>query len=67
MSQSDLDNGSMYPPLSEVRALSAEIAAAVAEYLYDNGLATNERPADILAAVKAHMWSPEDPDFVCGE
>lgn len=67
VSQSDLDNGSMYPPLSEVRALSAEIAAAVAEYLYDNGLATNERPADILAAVKAHMWSPEDPDFVCGE
>lgn len=67
VSQSDLDNGSMYPPLSEVRALSAEIAAAVAEYLYDNGLATNERPADILAAVKTHMWSPEDPDFVCGE
>lgn len=67
VSQSDLDNGSMYPPLSEVRALSAEIAAAVAEYLFDKGLAKAERPKDILEAVKAHMWSPDDPHFVCGE
>ena len=67
VSQSDLDNGSMYPPLSEVRSLSAEIAAAVAEYLFDKGLAKAERPSDILAAVKAAMWSPEDPHFVCGE
>ena len=57
----------MYPPLSEVRSLSAEIAAAVAEYLFDKGLAKAERPSDILAAVKAAMWSPEDPHFVCGE
>lgn len=67
VSQSDLDNGSMYPPLSEVRSLSAEIATAVAEYLFDNGLAQAPRPADILAAVKERMWSPENPDFVCGE
>lgn len=67
VSESDLDNGSMYPPLSEVRSLSAEIAAAVAEYLFDQGLAQAERPADILAAVKAHMWSPDEPHFVCGE
>lgn len=67
VSQSDLDNGSMYPPLSQVRELSAEIAAAVAAYLYNKGLAQAERPADILAAVKATMWSPEDPHFVCGE
>ena len=57
----------MYPPLSQVRELSAEIAAAVAAYLYNKGLAQAERPADILAAVKATMWSPEDPHFVCGE
>ena len=67
VSQSDLDNGSMYPPLSQVRELSAEIAAAVAAYLYNKGLAQAERPTDILAAVKATMWSPEDPHFVCGE
>ena len=57
----------MYPPLSEVRALSAEIAAAVATYLFDKGLATAKRPDDMLAAVKAYMWSPDDPHFVCGE
>ena len=67
VSQSDLDNGSMYPPLCQVRELSAEIAAAVAAYLYNKGLARAERPADILATVKATMWSPENPHFVCGE
>lgn len=67
VTEEDLEKGSMYPPLSEVRALSAEIAAAVATYLFDKGLATAKRPDDMLAAVKAYMWSPDDPHFVCGE
>ncbi len=67
VSEEDLASGAMYPPLSEVRNLSAEIAAAVAEYCFDKGLAQVERPADILAAVKAAMWSPEDPHFACDE
>ena len=65
VSESDLGNGSLYPPLSEVRALSAEIAAKVAEYCFDHGIADVERPADIRAAVKAAMWSPENPHFDC--
>ena len=63
VSESDLANGSLYPALSEVRSLSAEIAAKVAEYCFDNGIAGVERPADIRAAVKAAMWSPENPYF----
>ena len=63
VSESDLANGSLYPALSEVRSLSAEIAAKVAEYCFDNGIAGVERPADIRAAVKAAMWSPENPHF----
>ena len=63
VSESDLANGSLYPPLSEVRKLSAEIAAAVAEYCFDNGIAGVERPADVHAAVKAAMWCPENPGF----
>lgn len=63
VSEGDLANGSLYPPLSEVRSLSAEIAAKVAEYCFDHGLAGVERPADIRAAVKAAMWTPENPHF----
>lgn len=67
VSEEDLEKGSMYPPLAQVRELSAEIARSVAEYLFDKGLARAERPADILKAVKDYMWSPDDPHFVCGE
>ena len=63
VSEGDLANGSLYPPLSEVRSLSAEIAAKVAEYCFDHNLAGVERPADIRAAVKAAMWTPENPHF----
>ncbi len=63
VSEDDLANGSLYPPLSEVRSLSAEIAAKVAEYCFDHNLADVERPADIRAAVKAAMWTPENPHF----
>lgn len=64
VSESDLANGSLYPALSEVRALSAEIAAAVAQYCFDNGIAQVERPADIKKAVAEAMWNPTDPKFV---
>lgn len=63
VSEGDLANGSLYPPLAEVRSLSAEIAAKVAEYCFDLNLAGVERPADIRAAVKAAMWTPENPHF----
>lgn len=63
VSEADLANGSLYPPLSEVRSLSAEIAAKVAEYCFDHDLAGEERPDDIRAAVKAAMWTPENPHF----
>jgi malate dehydrogenase (oxaloacetate-decarboxylating)(NADP+) len=60
VSPSDLDNGSLYPPLSAVRDLSAEIAVAVAQYCFDNGLAQVERPDDLGAAIRATMWKPTE-------
>lgn len=65
VSEEDLGNGSLYPPLADVRHLSAEIAAKVAEYCFDHGIAGVERPADIREAVKAAMWSPRNPHFDC--
>lgn len=64
VSESDLVNGSLYPPLSQVRELSAHIAVAVADYCFKNGLAQVERPADLDKAVREAMWQPTDPKFV---
>lgn len=64
VSESDLANGSLYPPLSQVRELSSHIAVAVADYCFKNGLAQVERPADLDKAVREAMWQPTDPKFV---
>lgn len=64
VSESDLANGSLYPPLSQVRELSAHIAVAVADYCFKNGLAQVERPADLDKAVREAVWQPTDPKFV---
>jgi malate dehydrogenase (oxaloacetate-decarboxylating)(NADP+) len=58
VTEQDLAQGSLYPPLARVREVSAHIATAVAEVAYSRGLAARPRPADILADVKAHMYHP---------
>lgn len=58
VSESDLEQGSLYPPLSMVREVSVKIGATVAQYAYDNGFANNARPEDLEAAVRAFMYDP---------
>ena len=67
VSEEDLAKGALYPPLAEIRELSVSIAAAVAEYCFEHGLAQIERPADLKAAVREAMWQPSDPKFTAGE
>jgi malate dehydrogenase (oxaloacetate-decarboxylating)(NADP+) len=54
----DLAQGSLYPPLARVREVSAHIAAAVAEVAYSKGLAGRPRPGDLLGYVRSHMYDP---------
>jgi malate dehydrogenase (oxaloacetate-decarboxylating)(NADP+) len=58
VSEADLEQGLIYPPLAEIRDVSAAIAAAVAEVAYQRGLATQPKPADLLAYVQEHMYVP---------
>ncbi len=59
----DLALGRIYPSLQRIREVSAHIGAAVAEVAYRDGLATVPRPADLLAMVRAAMWTPEYPTY----
>ena len=63
VSGDDLKQGSLLPPLSAVRSLSARVAAAVADEAYAQGLASTPRPADTLAFVTAQMWAPDYPAY----
>ena len=56
--QADLDQGSLFPPLSTVRDVSTRIAVDVAEIALRDGLAAIERPEDLEQAIRAEMYDP---------
>ncbi len=60
----DLAQGSLYPPLAQVREVSAHIAAAVATVAFDEGHAAIGRPDDLLAHVKSCMYEPSYSTYV---
>jgi malate dehydrogenase (oxaloacetate-decarboxylating)(NADP+) len=63
-SEADLAQGSLYPPLNRVLDVSAHIAAAVAEVAYRDGLATLERPDDLVAFMRSQMYDPRYVSYV---
>ena len=56
--QRDLDSGSVYPPLRDIRRISAEIAASVADTAYALKLTPSKRPANMKDAVARFMYTP---------
>ncbi len=63
VSAEDLAQGSLYPPLSQVREVSARIAEAVADVAFVQGHAAIARPADLLAHVRGCMYDPRYPRY----
>ena len=59
----DLEQGSLYPPLSAVRVVSTQLAVAVADVAFRQGHAGIERPADLLAHVRSCMYDPGYPRY----
>ncbi len=64
VSEEDLAQGSLYPPLNRVRDVSAKIATAVAEVAFRDGLADIERPDDLLGYVRSQMYEPAYASYV---
>jgi len=58
VSETDLEQGSLYPALPRIREVSAHIAAAVAEVAYNRDLAAGQAPKDLLAYVQSQMYDP---------
>lgn len=57
--QDDIDHGSLYPKLTNIRRLSLEIATAVAEKTFEMGLAQIDKPKDLKAAILDYMFNPK--------
>jgi malate dehydrogenase (oxaloacetate-decarboxylating)(NADP+) len=60
----DLEMGRIYPSLTRIREVSAQIAVAVAEVAFKAGLAQVARPADLMTMVKSAMWTPRYREYV---
>jgi malate dehydrogenase (oxaloacetate-decarboxylating)(NADP+) len=59
----DLELGLIYPPQSRIQAASLHVAVRVAERIFDDGLATVERPADIRAFIEQRGYRPAYRSF----
>ena len=59
----DLAHGRIYPPLSRIRQVSAQIAQDVARIAYERGLATRPEPDDIAAEIRRYMYQPAYPHY----
>jgi malate dehydrogenase (oxaloacetate-decarboxylating)(NADP+) len=59
----DLAVGRVYPPLTKVREISLQIAAATAAVAHDSGLAQVPRPTDIAADIRERMFNPIYRDY----
>lgn len=64
VTEDDLASGCIYPPLTQIREVSAVIATAVAEVAYELGLATVERSEDVLAYMKFRQYQPDYESYV---
>lgn len=59
VSEENYAKGLIYPPFSNIRKISANIAAKVAEKAYELGLATHlPRPDDLVAYAESCMYTP---------
>jgi len=53
-----LKSGAVYPPLSQIRSISLDIATAVAETAYEQNLAGEPRPKNLRKTIKNLMYDP---------
>jgi malate dehydrogenase (oxaloacetate-decarboxylating)(NADP+) len=58
-----LKQGMLYPLQSNILEAEIQTAARVAKLVFDSGLARVERPADMVAFIREHVYKPEYPSL----
>ncbi len=58
VSQADRDKGMLFPPQDDILETEIATATRVAEYIFEQGQATVERPDDVRAWIKAMTYKP---------
>jgi malate dehydrogenase (oxaloacetate-decarboxylating)(NADP+) len=51
--------GMLYPPQSNILEVEIQTAARVAKLVFDAGLARVNRPTDLVAFIREHVYRPE--------
>ncbi len=64
VSADDLKIGRIYPPLSRIREVSANIAVAVAKVVFNQGFTNMTRPADLPGHIQSNMFEPDFNQYV---
>jgi malate dehydrogenase (oxaloacetate-decarboxylating)(NADP+) len=64
VSEDDLAQGRIYPPLTKIREISAAIATAVVEVAYNQGIARKPKPDDLSTCIKSQMYEPKYQYYV---
>ncbi|MCD6597396.1 MAG: NAD-dependent malic enzyme, partial [Bacteroidales bacterium] len=60
VSEQNLQDGSLYPRLTEIRNISLNIAIAVAEKVYELGISKNdEKPSNLEQLIVSYMYNPK--------
>ena len=54
-----LNQGLLYPLQSNILEIEIQTAARVAKLVFDSGLARVERPSDMVAFIRGHVYKPE--------
>jgi malate dehydrogenase (oxaloacetate-decarboxylating)(NADP+) len=54
-----LKQGLLYPLQSNILEIEIQTAARVAKLVFDAGLARVDRPADMVAFIRKHVYKPE--------
>lgn len=61
MLDEELEEGLLYPDVSRLREVTAQVSAGVLEAAIDSGCSAIDAPSDVLATVKKSMWTPSYP------
>ncbi|MCP5095815.1 MAG: NAD-dependent malic enzyme [Chloroflexi bacterium] len=64
VTEDDLALGRIYPPLSSIREVSAQIGTAVANIAFRKGLANAPRPDDMFEFIRSQMYEPTYKKYI---